>query len=82
VQGVSFGLAPGECFGYLGVNGAGKTTTMKCLTGDILPTAGRAHVGGHNILSGQRAVRRLIGYCPQVRPPVGLKSGVWFHPLA
>lgn len=36
VQGVSFGVNQGECFGLLGVNGAGKTTTFKILTGEIL----------------------------------------------
>eukprot|EP01052_Picozoa_sp_SAG31_P002114 SAG31_NODE_71_length_28115_cov_4.128105_14_plen_535_part_00 len=65
VVNVSFAVEPGECFGYLGVNGAGKTTTMKCLTGDCLPTNGRAYLGGHDILTEQRAVRRLLGYCPQ-----------------
>ena len=37
VQGVSFGISQGECFGLLGVNGAGKTTTFKILTGKSLP---------------------------------------------
>lgn len=40
VQGVSFGLDYGECFGLLGVNGAGKSTTFKSLTRDIVPTSG------------------------------------------
>jgi ATP-binding cassette subfamily A (ABC1) protein 3 len=60
VVGVSFGVQPGECFGSLGVNGAGKTTTMKCLTGDVLPTAGQAYVGTNDILTKQRAVRRCV----------------------
>ena len=33
VQGVSVGIARGECFGLLGVNGAGKTSVFKMLTG-------------------------------------------------
>ncbi|CAK4776692.1 unnamed protein product [Aphanomyces euteiches] len=65
VREVSFGLAKGECFGYLGINGAGKTTTMKMLTGDILPTSGGAKLGGYDILTQQLQVRRLVGYCPQ-----------------
>ena len=65
VRGISFSVRSGEVLGYLGINGAGKTSTMKMLTGDILPTAGSAHLGGMNILTQQRQVRRLIGYCPQ-----------------
>lgn len=42
VKGISFGVAPGECFGLLGVNGAGKTTTFRMLTGDEIPTSGDA----------------------------------------
>ena len=65
VCGTSFSVRSGEVLGYLGINGAGKTSTMKMLTGDILPTAGSAHLGGMSILTQQRQVRRLIGYCPQ-----------------
>jgi ATP-binding cassette subfamily A (ABC1) protein 1 len=65
VRSMSFGLNVGECFGYLGINGAGKTTTMKILTGEILATSGKAHLGGHDIETEQECVRRLIGYCPQ-----------------
>ncbi|RHY39642.1 hypothetical protein DYB38_003206 [Aphanomyces astaci] len=65
VRDLSFGLPKGECFGYLGINGAGKTTTMKMLTGDILPSSGRATLGGFDILTQQLQVRRLVGYCPQ-----------------
>lgn len=40
VQGVSFAVEPGKCFGLLGPNGAGKTTTIEVLEGVIPPTAG------------------------------------------
>jgi len=49
VEGVSFGLDYGECFGLLGVNGAGKSTTFKSLTGDITPTTGEINIQGFNI---------------------------------
>ncbi|KAL8165755.1 UNVERIFIED_CONTAM: ATP-binding cassette sub- A member 13 [Gekko kuhli] len=42
VKGVTLGIQRGECFGLLGVNGAGKSTTFKMLTGDVIPSAGRA----------------------------------------
>ncbi|WP_018924022.1 ABC transporter ATP-binding protein [Salsuginibacillus kocurii] len=34
----------GEIFGFLGPSGAGKTTTIKLLTGQLLPTEGKAYV--------------------------------------
>ena len=33
VDGVSFSVGRGECFGLLGPNGAGKTTTVRMLYG-------------------------------------------------
>jgi ABC-2 type transport system ATP-binding protein len=47
VDDVSFSIAPGEMVGFLGPNGAGKTTTLKCLSGLLHPTSGRAMVLGH-----------------------------------
>ncbi|MCF6282331.1 MAG: ABC transporter ATP-binding protein [Candidatus Polarisedimenticolaceae bacterium] len=40
VDGVSFSIAQGCCFGLLGPNGAGKTTTVEMLEGIIAPTSG------------------------------------------
>ena len=41
VRSISFGVEPGEIFGFLGPNGAGKTTTIKMLTGLIQPGSGK-----------------------------------------
>lgn len=40
VDGLSFRVRPGQCFGLLGPNGAGKTTTLEMLEGILAPTAG------------------------------------------
>jgi ABC-2 type transport system ATP-binding protein len=40
VDGVSFAVRAGSCFGLLGPNGAGKTTTLEMLEGITVPTAG------------------------------------------
>jgi len=40
VNGVSFSIERGSCFGLLGPNGAGKTTTVEMLEGIITPTQG------------------------------------------
>ena len=65
VRDLSFGLPKGEVFGFLGINGAGKTSTMNMLTGAVLPSGGTAYLGGKSIITQQKDVRRLIGYCPQ-----------------
>lgn len=41
VDGISFQVKSGECFGLLGPNGAGKTTTMEMLEGISQPDTGR-----------------------------------------
>jgi ABC-type multidrug transport system fused ATPase/permease subunit len=42
VDNVSFQVAKGEVFGFLGPNGSGKTTTIKLLLGLLFPTEGQA----------------------------------------
>ena len=65
VDGVTFSVPEGECFGLLGVNGAGKTTTFKMLTTEITPTTGNAFIKNLSVISDAKEVRRRIGYCPQ-----------------
>jgi len=40
-SGVSFTVAPGEVFGFVGSNGAGKTTVMRMVLGVLAPDAGQ-----------------------------------------
>jgi len=40
VDGVSFAIEEGTCFGLLGPNGAGKTTTVEMMEGVTAPTSG------------------------------------------
>jgi ABC-2 type transport system ATP-binding protein len=61
VRGVDFEVAPGEVFGFLGPNGAGKTTTINMLCTLAKPTAGRARVAGHDVVTERDDVRRNIG---------------------
>jgi ABC-2 type transport system ATP-binding protein len=49
VKGVDFEVEAGEVFGLLGPNGAGKSTTVGMLTTTIVPTSGRALVGGYDV---------------------------------
>ncbi len=65
VDAVSFEVNKGEIFGFLGPNGAGKSTTIKMLCGILAPTEGRGRVGGHDIVTGQDAIKQSIGYMSQ-----------------
>jgi len=42
---VTFNVEGGERIAIIGPNGAGKTTLMRCLAGELRPTAGAYRVG-------------------------------------
>jgi ABC-2 type transport system ATP-binding protein len=75
----------GEVFGLLGPNGAGKTTTIR-LINTLLPVReGRVEVFGLDVSRSQMAVRRLLGYVPQMlsieAALTGLENVMWFARL-
>ena len=61
LDGVSFNVSSGECFGLLGPNGSGKTTLFRILSTLLVPSEGRATVCGHDVVSAQARVRQHIG---------------------
>jgi ABC-2 type transport system ATP-binding protein len=61
VDDISFSVPRGTIFGLLGPNGAGKTTTIKMLSTLLVPTSGRAIVGGYDVERFDRAVRQQLG---------------------
>lgn len=65
VDGVSFSVNQGECFGLLGPNGAGKTTTIKMLYGFLPPSSGTLRVLSMDIRKDWRAIKSRIGVCQQ-----------------
>ena len=65
VDGISFAVQPGECFGLLGPNGAGKTTTIRMLYGYTPRDAGRLELFGLDIDVHLREIKRRIGICQQ-----------------
>ena len=65
VDSISFDVAEGEVFGFLGANGAGKTTAMKMLIGLLAPTSGGARVAGLDVVTEMEQIRRRIGYMSQ-----------------
>jgi ABC-2 type transport system ATP-binding protein len=61
VDGLSFHVDRGECFGLLGPNGAGKTTTIEILEGLLEPDAGEVEILGLTWRAHERELRQRIG---------------------
>jgi len=66
VAGLDLDVAEGEIFGFVGPNGAGKTTTLRILATLLKPTAGLAEVAGIDVRRNPDAVRRILGFMPDV----------------
>lgn len=54
-------VARGEIYGLLGHNGAGKSTAIGLMLGQVWPTAGTAHVGGHDVHRDRRRALARVG---------------------
>ena len=65
VDRISFDVARGEIFGFLGANGAGKTTAMRMLCGLSYPTSGSGTVAGCDVMRESERIKRRIGYMSQ-----------------
>jgi ABC-2 type transport system ATP-binding protein len=65
VDGLNLSVGTGEVFGLLGPNGAGKTTTVGVLTTRVIPTGGKATVGGIDVIEHPTLVKQLIGVVSQ-----------------
>ena len=63
VDGVSFEIGPGECYGLLGPNGAGKTTTISMICGLVPRDGGEVTVDGFE--GGTLEAKAQVGYVPQ-----------------
>jgi ABC-2 type transport system ATP-binding protein len=64
VEELTFEVARGEVYGFLGANGAGKTTTIRLLLDLLRPTRGRVTVQGLDCRRQSLEARRQVGYLP------------------
>jgi ABC-2 type transport system ATP-binding protein len=86
LHGVDLTVGAGEIVALLGPNGAGKTTLINIVCGIVTPSAGKVTIAGHDIITGYRAARALIGLVPQeltadmfetVLTTVSFSRGLW-----
>jgi len=62
---ITFEVAKGEIFGFLGANGAGKTTAMRMLCGLSIPSSGSAVIAGFDVYRQREGIKKNIGYMSQ-----------------
>ena len=65
VDRLTFTVARGEIFGFLGANGAGKSTAIRMMCGLLAPTSGTAVIDGVDVGHQPEEVKRRIGYMSQ-----------------
>jgi len=65
LDGVDLQARAGSVLGVLGPNGAGKTTAVRILATLLRPDAGRATVGGYDVVREAHQVRQLVGLTGQ-----------------
>ena len=64
LDGLTFGVQPGQVFGFVGPNGAGKTTAMRIVLGVLTPDAGAVRWEGRPV---DERLRARFGYMPEER---------------
>ncbi len=82
VDSLDLSLRRGEIFGLLGPNGAGKTTTVGMLTSMVIPTEGRAFVGGVDVIAHPALAKQAIGVVPQTNTldrSLSVWENLYFH---
>ena len=63
---INLEVYPGQVIGYIGPNGAGKSTTVKILCGLLTDYEGDVKVKGFDLKKDTLAVKRIIGYVPEM----------------
>src|SRR5436190_18171358 len=82
VDALNLSVRRGEIYGLLGPNGAGKTTTAGMLTTRVIPTSGRAMVGGIDVVAHPAVAKQVIGVVPQTSTldrSLNVQENLYFH---
>ncbi len=82
VDSLNLKVKKGEIYGLLGPNGAGKTTTGGMLTTRIIPTSGKAYIGGVDVVKNPAKAKRQIGVVPQSNTldrSLSVEQNLYFH---
>lgn len=74
VQEVSVEVDEGEIVGLIGPNGAGKSTFFNCLTGDLVPSAGRVTFRGHDLTRAAPEAHAALGMGRTFQVPATFES--------
>lgn len=61
---ISFDVAKGELFGFIGPDGAGKTTLFRLITSLLIPDKGSLTVEGLDTVKDYIKLRKILGYMP------------------
>ena len=61
---ISFNVAKGELFGFIGPDGAGKTTLFRIITSLLIPDSGSMTVQGLDTVKDFAKLRKILGYMP------------------
>lgn len=61
IDGLTFEVPAGACYGLVGPNGSGKSTTMRSVVGLVRPDAGSIEVCGIDVATDVMATRRAMG---------------------
>jgi ABC-2 type transport system ATP-binding protein len=70
LTGVNLSIPKGKIYGLIGRNGAGKTTFVRIAATQLLPSAGRMTVLGHDVVQEANEVRLSIAAVPQESRPL------------
>src|ERR1700691_2028817 len=82
VDHLNLDVQAGEIFGLLGPNGAGRTPTAGMLTTRVVPTSGRAFVGGVDVSAHPALAKQLSGIVSQQNTldrQLSVRENLYFH---